>query len=161
MFRFRNKPAELANELLNSALYDQTSFYRTFKQDLRNCTQEAIIESPFITEKRMASLLPLFRTLTNRGVRIVVNTRSPVEHDEVYRPQAENVIAILQAMGVLVLYTGGHHRKLAILDRAILWEGSLNILSQNDSCEIMRRIQSVALAQQLVEFIRIEQHMNP
>lgn len=160
MFRFRNKPVDPVGELMGSALYDQTSFYRAFKQDLRNCTQEAIIESPFITDKRMSALLPLLRTLINRGVHVVVNTRSPVEHDEVYRPQAENAITALQSMGVLVLYTGGHHRKLAILDRAILWEGSLNILSQNDSCEIMRRIPSVALAQQLVDFIQIQHHMK-
>ena len=31
---------------------------------------------------------------------------------------------------------GNHHRKLAILDRKVLWEGSLNILSQTRSREI-------------------------
>jgi hypothetical protein len=39
---------------------------------------------------------------------------------------------MLQKLGVQVLYTSGHHRKLAIIDREILYEGSLNIPSQND-----------------------------
>lgn len=59
-------------------------------------------------------------------------------------------------MGVQVLFTGNHHRKVAILDRSILYEGSLNILSQNDSSEVMRRIKSTQLAWQMVRFIGID-----
>ena len=53
--------------------------------------------------------------------------------------QAELAIHTLQELDVTVLMTVGHHRKIAIVDD-ILYEGSLNILSQNDSCELMRRI---------------------
>jgi hypothetical protein len=60
-------------------------------------------------------------------------------------------------MGVLVLYTGGHHRKLAVLDKHILWEGSLNILSNNGTCEVMRRIESRELAEQMVRFLGLRQ----
>ena len=34
-----------------------------------------------------------------------------------------------------------------------LWEGSLNILSQNDSCEIMRRSVSSELVKQMADFV--------
>ena len=53
--------------------------------------------------------------------------------------QAELAIHTLQELDVTVLMAVGHHRKIAIVDD-ILYEGSLNILSQNDSCELMRRI---------------------
>jgi hypothetical protein len=66
--------------------------------------------------------------------------------------EAEASIALLQDIGVEILFTGGHHRKLAIFDRAILWEGSLNALSQNDSCEVMRRMESEDLAKQMLDF---------
>ena len=49
--------------------------------------------------------------------------------------------------------TYGHHRKLAIIDRSILYEGSLNILSQNDSLEIMQRIEPEELARQMIDFM--------
>ena len=39
---------------------------------------------------------------------------------------------------------------------AFLYEGSLNILSQNDSCEIMRRIESTQLAWQMARFIGVD-----
>lgn len=44
-----------------------------------------------------------------------------------------------------VLYTGAHRRKLAVIDRDILYEESLNMLSQKQGGEIMRRITSLRL----------------
>jgi phosphatidylserine/phosphatidylglycerophosphate/cardiolipin synthase-like enzyme len=114
-----------------------------------------VIESPFITSRRVKSLLPSFNKALQRGVSITINTRELDEHQGLLRLEAEWAIPILQTMGIRVLFTGGHHRKLAIIDRRILWEGSHNILSQNDSCEIMRRINSTALAQQMVDFISL------
>lgn len=99
-------------------------------------------------------MLPVLRKLTKRGVKVVVNTRHPAEHDTPYDVYAEDAIVRLQDIGVEVLFTGGHHRKLAIIDRQVLWEGSLNILSQNDSCEIMRRIVSSEMADAMHKSLR-------
>lgn len=141
------------NSLLSSRLYNNTDFYKTFKKDLQHARQSVIIESPFITSKRMNDLLPVLAKLRHRGVDIVINTRNPEEHDEEYGFQATYAIQQMQEIGIRVLFTVKHHRKLAILDDETLWEGSLNILSQNDSCEIMRRTVSQQLANQMVRFI--------
>jgi hypothetical protein len=63
---------------------------------------------------------------------------------------------MMQDIGITVLYTVRHHRKLAIIDSEILWEGSLNILSQNDSCKIIRRIESEALVRQMARFVEAD-----
>lgn len=141
-----------------SQLYNEQTFYRAFERDLAYCKYEAIIESPFMTTKRLSTLLPLFRKMAVRGVRLVINTRQPQEHEEYLQAEAERGIALLQDIGVEVLFTGGHHRKLAIFDRQVLWEGSLNILSQNDSCEIMRRTESPQLVCDLLNFLRINEY---
>jgi hypothetical protein len=144
-------------DLLSSKLYDQDDFYPAFLKDLAKCHSEVIIECPFITSRRLKTVLPTLEKLKARKVRIAINTRDPRTHDEGYhRDNAHEAISKLQHMGVQVLYTGNHHRKVAILDRSILYEGSLNILSQNDSCEIMRRIESVPLAWQMIRFIGID-----
>lgn len=147
------------NDQFSSSLCDQNSFYPSFQQDLKHCSSELIIESPFITTRRINTLLPVLRKLTQRGVKIYVNTRDPIEHDPDYAAQAYEAVARLQALGVIVLFTVKHHRKLALIDRQIIWEGSLNILSHNDSCEIMRKINSSAHAQQLIQFLHLEQHL--
>ncbi len=156
MFSLFNRPAAPA-DLLTSKLYDQDSFYPAFLKDLANCRSEVIIECPFITNRRLKTLLPTLEKLKARKVRVGINTRDPRTHDEGYRQDdAHAAISKLQHMGVQVLYTGNHHRKVAIIDRGILYEGSLNILSQNDSCEVMRRIESVPLAWQMVRFIGLD-----
>jgi hypothetical protein len=142
--------------LAESKLFDQDTFYPAFLSDLKHCKSEVIIESPFITTRRINMLLPEFEKLRRRGVRIIINTRDPREHEDYLKLEAESSIAALQDLDVQILFTGGHHRKLAILDRTTLYEGSLNILSQNDSCEIMRRIKSRELTWQMYCFAGLD-----
>ena len=125
---------------LVSTLFDETTFYEEFTRDLLNCKQEVYVESPYITAKRAKKLIPIFHKLLNKRVNIYITTRDPKDHEITMEMQSEDTIRTFEAMGVQVLLCGGnHHRKLAILDRKILWEENLNILSQTNSREIMRR----------------------
>lgn len=142
-----------------SRLFDNETFDRTFLKDIRQCRNSLVIESPFIRLNRVLDLLPIFTNLCNKGVRVVVNTRPPEEHDTEYQYQAEQAISLLQDTGVRVLFTIKHHRKLAIIDRETFWEGSLNILSYYDSCEIMRRTVSASDAETLINFIGINKYL--
>lgn len=152
MFRRSKLPA--------SSLYDQDTFYRTFANDLVNSKKSVLIESPFITASRVHKLLPILRILRQRRVHIVINTRDPFEHESNYQQQASEAISIFHTLGIVVLYTAGHHRKLAIVDNQIIWEGSLNILSYNDSCEIMRRIVSEDEAALLTDIIKVNEFIK-
>ena len=87
-------------------------------------------------------------------------TRDPKEHEENMEYQSEDAIRTFEAIGVQVLLcVGNHHRKLAILDRKILWEGSLNILSQTYSREIMRRIESEKIALEMFNFLKLSRFL--
>ena len=140
---------------LSSKLYSQNDFYKVFSNDLKWAGYEVIIESPFITSRRFNELLPTISTLRHRGVRVIVNTRNPEEHDHDYAGQAYDAIMALQELDVAVLYTTKLHRKLAIIDRKITWEGSLNILSFSDSCELMRRHVDESVASSTIKFLNI------
>ena len=145
------------NPLYASRLFDEKTFYDAFLTDLEACKEEVIIESPYITAKRAEMFIPVFNELLSKGVKIYVMTRDPKEHNENMEYQSEDAIRTFEVMGVQVLLCiGNHHRKLAILDRKILWEGSLNILSQNKSREIMRRIGNEKLAVQMFNYLRLD-----
>lgn len=144
----------------NSSLYDEKTFYQTFLSDLERCKDEVIIESPFITNQRMRTFDRIFEKLIKRGVKIFIITRDPKEHEEFMEPQSEEAIQWCEMVGIQVLVcVGNHHRKLAILDRAILWEGSLNILSQSRSREIMRRIEGKDLALEMFNFLKLKKFL--
>lgn len=146
--------------LLTSQLHDEKTFYQTFLKDLERCESEVIIESPYITGERMRTFDRLFKNLLKRGVKIYIITRDPREHEVGIEIQSEEAIQWCEALGIQVLLcTDNHHRKLAIIDRKILYEGSLNILSQTYSREIMRRIEGQELALQMFNFLKLSKFL--
>lgn len=156
MFSFNVRKTPPA-DLLTSKLYDERTFYKNFLNDLKRCQNEVIIESPYMTTVRLATLYPTLRKLVKRGVKVRVNTRFPGHHDEQMRIQAWIVTKSLKQIGVKVrFFNDYHHRKIAIIDSQILWEGSLNILSQGRSREIMRRIESEQLTRQMIRFLGLK-----
>lgn len=143
--------------LLSSQLCDENTFYHKFTQDLLQSRKEVIIESPYITTERMKGFRSVFKDLLQKGVKIYIFTRDPREHEPKMAFEAETEISNFERIGIQTfICSGNHHRKLAIIDREILWEGSLNILSQAKSREIMRRIESEKLAQEMFRFLRYD-----
>ncbi len=138
-------------------LTDENSFYHQFSQDLLKAEQEVIIESPYITIPRMRSLKSLFELLIKRGVAIFIITRSPEEHTEHMSEQSEAGIRYFEGLGVQVLMCHAHHRKLAMIDRKVVWKGSLNILSQGNSREFMEREENKEKAEVLFKFLKYDQ----
>ena len=128
--------------------------------DLRIARKSVIIESPFLRTARAERFIPIFHRLKKRGVATLLNTKPLEEHDEIYKLQAQKSLILLQFAGVDVLFTVKHHRKLAIIDKEIIYEGSLNIFSYRDSCEIMRRTTSVLEAEMLMDFIGLNKFME-
>ena len=140
----------------SSKLFNEYTFYESFITDLKKCKKEVIIESPFITTGRMNDFRAVFEKILDKDVKIYIFTRDPSEHEVAMAYQAETEIQYFEKIGVQALIcTNNHHRKLAILDKKILWEGSLNILSQNKSREIMRRIDDKETAMQMFEFLNL------
>lgn len=108
----------------------------------------------------MRGLFPIFEKLIERGVKVYVLTRDPREHSKSLEHQSEAEIQRFEELGVQVLLcTGNHHRKMAILDRKVLWEGSLNILSQTKSREIMRRIDDEQTTIDTLNFLNLERFL--
>ena len=145
-----------STDVTNSILYNELTFYNQFIKDLLKAKEEVIIESPYLTTKRLKILIPIFTKLKKRNVRVFIITRDPKEHDEMMAEQSEAGICFFESAGHQVLLVNGrHHRKLAMIDRKVLWEGSLNILSQTYSRELMRRIESRELTNELFHFLKL------
>lgn len=154
MFNFFRRPSKSSvTGLIDSYLFNDKTFYSAFMDDLKKCKEEVIIESPFITSTRGMKFVPVFKELINKGVKIHIITRDAYEGH--MNSITEGVIETFEEIGIDVLLSSNHHRKIAILDRKILWEGSLNILSQSFSREIMRRIPGEDLAMQMFNFLEL------
>lgn len=144
------------DDINESKLFDEVTFYPKFLKDLHNAGAEIIIESPFITCKRLNCLLPALKAAKSRRVKLAVNMRDPEEHNDLMRKDAYKAISQLQHLGIQVIFIKDLHRKSAILDRKILYEGSLNIMSQSISLEVMRRYDSVKMCWQMIGFTGLD-----
>lgn len=153
MLRLLRKKTIQGNDLLLSKLYDEATFYNAFINDLKSSRRSVIIESPYLTERRALQFAKILKKLKKRGVSVRINTRDPRSHDKLLEIQAWKAIRVLRQYDAKVyLHSDMRHRKLAVIDDCILWDGSLNILSQARSKEIMRRTNSTELCQQMVRF---------
>lgn len=56
----------------------------------------------------------------------------------------------MQRAGVQLRVRSGMHEKIGVIDNQILWHGSLNILSHNDTRESMLRFESPELVQEVL-----------
>ena len=159
MFRLFHKTDVLG--LLSSKLYDERSFYDAFAKDVGRAKRSVVIESPYLTERRALQFCRLFRRMDKQGVKIRVNTRNPRHHDKTLEIQSWKAMSILREHNVVVCtYNDMRHRKLAIIADTVLWEGSLNILSQNSSRELMRRTVSKDLCSQVLLFTSIARELR-
>lgn len=154
MFKLFNKRVD-PNPLLSSELFDEHTFYKEFSKDIRIAYKEIVIESPYITTRRVREILPILSSAIKRGVQVSIYTRNPFHHEGKLVSESHKGIEILRSEGINVhICNDMRHRKLAMIDGYILWEGSLNMLSQNGSMEIMRRVVSRDMCNQILKFIK-------
>jgi phosphatidylserine/phosphatidylglycerophosphate/cardiolipin synthase-like enzyme len=140
-----------------SKFYDEQNFYDAFASDINGASASVVIESPYLTERRARQFARLIQRKVKLGLKVHIYTRNPKHHDYVLAEQSHLACRILKNSGARVfLCDDMRHRKLAIIDEAILWEGSLNILSQSNSAELMRRTYCKDQVKQVLGVIKVK-----
>lgn len=134
--------------------FSAADFWPAFQKDLTKAQARVIIQSPFITSRRVMMLQSYLSSLLIRNVRLCLFLQAPSRRqdhppgqrlsprDRAQEEDAANMIHWLQQQGAHLNLRPRIHEKIAIIDKSILWEGSLNILSHKDTEERMRRIKS-------------------
>lgn len=143
-----------------SKLFNDKTFYSAFVDDLQKAKEEVIICSPFVTKFRSEFFKQILTKLRKRKVEVFIFTRPVEEYDLVQRAQAESALKDYEELGACIFYPQGNvHEKVAIIDREILWEGSLNILSQRESREMMRRITDEDAVKQVMSYLELNREL--
>lgn len=152
----RDETIEKENNNRENNLYNEITFYKKFMGDLYDAKREIIIFSPYIAKFRMDYYKKVIDKLRSRNVDIFIFTRPIEEYDNIIRPQIQVIFERLEEMRVCVYHPGRYiHQKAAIVDREILWEGSLNILAHRGSNEMMRRTVDQNSAMQVLEHLSL------
>ncbi|HLL66452.1 MAG TPA: AAA domain-containing protein [Micromonosporaceae bacterium] len=139
----------LAQHVRVADIHDERQFYETFVDHLRTAQDSIWIWAPW-TAGRMRSVLPVLADAVRRGVTVVVFVRDPSDTGQKGAISQEYVDQLRQvATTVVEVHT--MHQKIVVIDERLVLLGSLNVLSQSKSREVMLVMQGECFARKLLD----------
>ncbi|MGL4594580.1 MAG: phospholipase D-like domain-containing protein, partial [Thermoguttaceae bacterium] len=134
-------------------LFDEKNFFPIFAQDIAMAQSEIIIVSPFMRKGRVGNMINLLLRPLADSVKIGIITRPPecCRNDDIagIREMSES----LRQQGISVHTQDAIHQKFAVIDKRIVWYGSLNFLAYGASSETLMRFENRSLADELLETV--------
>ena len=141
-------------------IFNKDDFFAVYLRDIAVASKHLLIISPFVTKKRMLSMMDHFNDLLQKQVKITVITRPANDYDDNRKAMLSNLFSTVETAGVQMVYKSNIHQKFAIIDNKITWYGSINLLSFGYSEESIMRLESSSIACELAESINVGTFFN-
>ena len=123
-------------------IYDGLNFERPFISDLAQCKHSIVISCPKIRTNRYSQIAERLIDLVSNGIEIVVYTKE--ENDDTVR---------LKQHGIDVIRNEHLSLHAAIIDKSLIWYGSVNILGYHSGEDNLIRFKNPEIATSLLESI--------
>jgi phosphatidylserine/phosphatidylglycerophosphate/cardiolipin synthase-like enzyme len=119
------------------------------KDDFLNAKNEIMIVSPFARKRRVADVIEWLCEPLTRGVKVKVYTRalSSYKRDDI--ALVRECIEQLSTAGCEIIERENIHQKFVLLDKKIVWYGSVNLLSYGSAEESVMRLEDPEIANEL------------
>ena len=144
------KTGTLGDDPVN-IIFDKTNFLPVFSQDIVNASREILIVSPFVRRRRTMRMLQYLHGALQKKVDVFVVTRPASDFKNTNIPVLREVLDLLQNAGIRLVYKSNIHQKFAVVDRRIVWYGSINLLSFGSAEESIMRLDSPNIAHELMK----------
>ena len=142
-------------EVANS-IFDSQNYFDVFEKDVVSASKSIVISSPSFSFKKVNWLCAESEHLQLRGVSVVVLTLDPEDYPEDGRDQHKSHIEHLISSGVNVIPRHKYRERFAIIDKSLVWYGSMTLLSNEKEDDSLMRINNPAVAEELLEFAVFE-----
>ncbi|MFH9353767.1 AAA domain-containing protein [Kitasatospora sp. NPDC017646] len=127
-------------ELARPAFFPADEVQKAVEWDIARARTSIEVYCAFLDPTPVRRWSALLGARVADGVRVVVHTRSPEEQREATgAARHQKQIDVLRAVGCQVDFRERMHEKVLILDRAVLWHGSLNLLAGSGPTDLMMR----------------------
>ena len=138
-------------EVANS-IFDSQNYFDVFEKDVVSASKSIVISSPSFSFKKVNWLCVESEHLQLRGVSVVVLTLDLEDYPEDGRDQHKSHIEHLISAGVNVITLHKYRERFAIIDKSLVWYGSMTLLSNEKEDDSLMRISNPAIAEELLEF---------
>jgi phosphatidylserine/phosphatidylglycerophosphate/cardiolipin synthase-like enzyme len=134
-------------------IFDKDNFLSVFNQDIVATQKEIVIVSPFVRKHRVSRMIQNLKVATARNLSVIVVTRPKEDFPDKDHAALLRTLDLLTMSGVKVVFQANIHQKFAVMDRKIVWYGSINLLSYGSAQESIMRIAGPNIANALLKSI--------
>ena len=141
-YRIRNDKLLDSLSPTTDLIYDGLNFEHPFISDLTMCKRSIVISCPKVRTNRHSQIAERLIDLVSNGIEIVVYTKE--ENDDTVR---------LKQQGIDVISNEQLSLHSAIIDKSLIWYGSVNILGYHSGEDNLIRFKNPEIATNLLESI--------
>ena len=130
-------------------IFGHTDFFAAFSNDLLNATEEIVIASPYVKEKRASKIIELCKQAMCNGVQVIFVV-SCQEESEKGKATTVDLRKETQKAGIRLIEVEEMTQHSAIIDRKIAWYGNISPLAFPRKEENMMRLDNDGVAARLL-----------
>ena len=133
---------DITSSVVENQIFNGSTFYRPYTSDLIKAKHSIVISSPELYRTEQNSLVTLLKELTQQGIEILITTAAENEQT-----------AFIQSKGLSVKVKPKLSLYTTIIDKEVVWYGSINTLGYASKDDNMIKVTDIYLANELIEMI--------
>ena len=133
---------DMSSSIAENQIFNGSTFYRPYTSDLTKAKRSIVISSPKLYRTEQNPLVTLLKELTQQGIEILITTA--VENEQT---------AFIQSKGLSVKVKPKLSLYTTIIDKEVVWYGSINTLGYASKDDNMIKVTDIYLANELIEII--------
>lgn len=132
----------IPSSVVENQIFNGSTFYRPYTSDLTKAKRSIVISSPILYRTEQNPLVTLLKELAQQGIEILITTAA--ENEQTVFIQSKGLSVKVKPK--LSLYT-------TIIDKEVVWYGSINTLGYPSKDDNMIKVTDIYLANELIEVI--------
>lgn len=133
---------DIPSSVSENQIFNGSTFYRPYTSDLTKAKHSIVISSPKLYRTEQNSLVTLLKELAQQGIEILITTAAENEQT-----------AFIQSKGLSVKVKPKLSLYTTIIDKEVVWYGSINTLGYASKDDNMIKVTDIYLANELIEVI--------
>ena len=133
---------DIPSSVVENQIFNGSTFYRPYTSDLIKAKHSIVISSPKLYRTEQNPLVTLLKELAQQGIEILITTAA--ENEQTVFIQSKGLSVKVKPK--LSLYT-------TIIDKEVVWYGSINTLGYASKDDNMIKVTDIYLANELIEII--------
>lgn len=133
---------DITSSIADNQIFNGSTFYRPYTSDLTKAKRSIVISSPKLYRTEQNPLVTLLKELAQQGIEILITTAAENEQT-----------AFIQSKGLSVKVKPKLSLYTTIIDKEVVWYGSINTLGYASKDDNMIKVTDIHLANELIDMI--------